>query len=178
MLLLPDQVDSFWVTAGIDYQGKPFKSVTQGATDLAMIPLAEGETPPPAAASEAVTAFIAFVKLTLGEDVSDVRASDRLTTSAVCLVAPDFGMDRQLEKLLAGSGRIPSAAKPVLEINPGHDLVVRLAALGEDEAAFREDAARLLLDEAQILDGDKPVDAKAFSGRLGRLIARGLKAPA
>ena len=178
VLLLPDQVDSFWVTAGIDYQGKPFKSVTQGAADLAMIPLAEGETPPPAAASEAVAAFIAFVKLTLGEDVSDVRASDRLTTSAVCLVAPDFGMDRQLEKLLAGSGRIPSAAKPVLEINPGHDLVVRLAALGEDEAAFREDAARLLLDEAQILDGDKPVDAKAFSGRLGRLIARGLKAPA
>ncbi|QCI67491.1 molecular chaperone HtpG [Phreatobacter stygius] len=176
VLLLPDQVDSFWVTAGIDYDGKPFKSVTQGAADLHLIPLADGQQQPSAEASEAVTGFIAFVKLTLGDQVSDVRASDRLTESAVCLVAPDHGMDRQLEKLLAGSGRLPSAAKPVLEINPSHDLVVRLAALGEAEATFREDAARLLLDEAQILDGERPVDAKAFSGRLGRLIGRGLKA--
>lgn len=176
VLLLPDQVDSFWVTAGIDFEGKPFKSVTQGAADLTLIPLAEGKSQPSAEASEAVTGFIAFVKLTLGDAVSDVRASDRLTESAVCLVAPDHGMDRQLEKLLAGSGRLPAATKPILEINPGHDLVVRLAALGEDEAAFREDAAHLLLDEAQILDGERPTDARAFSGRLGRLIGRGLTA--
>src|SRR3954464_638885 len=39
VLLLPDPVDSFWVTAGVDYEGKPFKSVTQGAADLALIPL-------------------------------------------------------------------------------------------------------------------------------------------
>ncbi|MFT2588560.1 molecular chaperone HtpG, partial [Escherichia coli] len=80
--------------------------------------LAEGKSQPAAEASEAVTGFIAFVKLTLGEAVSDVRASDRLTESAVCLVAPDHGMDRQWEKLLAGSGRLPAATKPILEINP------------------------------------------------------------
>jgi molecular chaperone HtpG len=174
VLLLPDQVDSFWVTAGIDYGGKPFKSVTQGAADLSLIPLTEGEAPPAAAASEQVAAFIAFVKATLGEAVADVRASDRLTDSAVCLVAPEHGIDRQLERLLASAGRAPAAAQPVLEINPRHDLVVKLAALGEDESAFREDAAHLLLDEAHILDGDRPADPRAFSARLGRLMRRGL----
>ena len=43
VLLLPDPVDSFWVTAGVDYEGKPFKSVTQGAADLALIPLVEAK---------------------------------------------------------------------------------------------------------------------------------------
>src|SRR3546814_19891936 len=59
----------------------------------------------------------------LGDEVSDVRASERLTESPVCLVAPDNAMDRQLEKLLAGAGRLDNAAKPVLEITPRHDLI-------------------------------------------------------
>jgi molecular chaperone HtpG len=175
VLLLPDHVDSFWVTAGIDYEGKPFKSVTQGAADLALIPLLEGGTQPSAEASVEVATLIAFIKSTLGEAVSDVRASDRLTESAVCLVAPDHGMDRQLEKILAGAGRAPPAAKPVLEVNPRHELVVKLAALGEGDHTFREDAAHLLFDEALIADGERPVDPRAFSARLGRLLERGLK---
>ncbi|RYD23172.1 MAG: molecular chaperone HtpG, partial [Lysobacteraceae bacterium] len=88
VLLLTDQVDSFWVTSGIDFEGKPFKSVTQGLADLGLIPLTEGETPT-TTASDAVNRFIAFVKETLGDAVSDVRASERLTTSAVCIVAPE-----------------------------------------------------------------------------------------
>jgi molecular chaperone HtpG len=174
VLLLSDPVDSFWVTAGVDYEGKPFKSVTQGAADLKLIPLVEAKDEASANVSEQVSGFIAFVKDTLGEQVSDVRASDRLTTSAVCLVAPDSGMDRQLERLLAGAGRIASAAKPILEINPRHELVQKLAALSSDEKAFREDAARLLFDEALILDGERPSAPKEFSERLTRVMNRSL----
>ena len=174
VLLLPDQVDSFWVTAGIDYKGKPFRSVTQGVADLGLIPLVEGAEAPTAEASEAVSAFIGYVKETLGDAVSDVRASDRLTDSAVCLVAPESGMDRQLERLLAGAGRAPAAAKPVLELNPRHDLIVRLASLGNADAPLREDAARLLLDEARIADGEPPADPRGFAARLGRVMARAL----
>jgi molecular chaperone HtpG len=105
-----------------------------------------------------------------------VRASDRLTDSAVCLVASDMGPDRQLEKLLAGAGRLPSAAKPILEINPRHDLVAALAALGDDDRVFKEDAAHLLFDEARVLDGERPGDARDFSARLARVLGRGLKA--
>jgi molecular chaperone HtpG len=117
---------------------------------------------------------LTFIKDALGEEVAEVRASDRLTDSAVCLVAPEFGPDRQLEKLLAGAGRLTSVSKPILEVNPRHELVVALAALGEDERAFKEDAARLLFDEARVLDGDRPTDARTFSERLARVLRRGL----
>jgi molecular chaperone HtpG len=171
VLLLADQIDSFWVTSGVDYEGKPFKSVTQGLADLSLIPLLEGEAPA-APASDAVAGFIGFVKTTLGEAVADVRASERLTESAVCLVAPDNAMDRQLEKLLAGAGRLNTAAKPILEINPRHELIARLSGLPETETSLREDAARLLFDEARIADGEPPVDPRGFSARLARVIGR------
>ncbi|UTD30362.1 molecular chaperone HtpG [Bradyrhizobium sp. WD16] len=174
VLLLSDQVDSFWVSAGLDYEGKPFKSVTQGAAELDLIPLPEAAPPQDAETSERIAGFVAFVKETLGEAISDARASERLTSSAVCLVAPDSGMDRQLEKILAGAGRIGAGAKPVLEINPRHDLVVALAAGGTDDKEAREDAVRLLFDEAKILDGEPIADAQAFAERLGRVIRRGL----
>jgi hypothetical protein len=65
-----------------------------------------------------------------------VRASDRLTDSAVCLVAAEHGPDRQLERLLAGAGRITTAAKPILEVNPRHPLIVSLSGLGEDDKSL------------------------------------------
>ena len=109
---------------------------------------------------------------TLGEAVAQVRASDRLTDSAVCLVAADAGPDRALEKLLAGAGRLNAASKPILEVNPRHQLVVALAALGEDQRTLKEDAAHLLLDEARVLEGDRPADAKSFSERLARVLGK------
>jgi molecular chaperone HtpG len=174
VLLLSDIVDSMWVTSNPMFDGKKFRSVTQGAADLAKIPLLDDKAEEKPEADEAVTKFIAFVKLTLGDAVSDVCASNRLTDSAVCLVAPEGSPDRALEKLLAGSGRVISAVKPVLEINPRHSLVVSLAGLGESDESFKEDAAHLLYDEARVLDGERPEDAKAFSARLARLIGRGL----
>lgn len=173
VLLLPDPIDSFWVSAGLDHQGKPFKSVTQGAADLALIPQLETKSAADPNASESVTRFIASTKATLGELVSDVRASERLTESAVCLIAPESGMDRQLERLLARSGQSSSsAAKPILEVNPQHDLILALSQLAEDEKPLQVDAAHLLFDEARILDGELPADAQAFSQRLGRVMRR------
>lgn len=173
VLLLSDPVDSFWVT-GADFEGKPFKSATQGAADLALIPVLDDKDKPSVETNEAVTAFIAFVKEALGEAVSDVRPSDRLTDSAVCLVAPDLGLDRQLEKMLAGAGRLQVAAKPILEINPHHAIIEALAALSDDDKAFKQDAAHLLFDEARVLDGERPTDARSFGDRLARVLMRSL----
>ena len=174
VLLLTDPVDSFWVTSGASFEGKAFKSVTQGAADLTLIPRIDAKEEPPSQTDEAVTNFVAFIKETLGEAVSNVRASDRLTDSRVCLVAPETGLDRQLEKLLAGAGRLKVTAKPILEINPRHAIVVALASLGEDDLAFKQDAAHLLFDEARVLEGERPADARMFSDRLGRLLTRSL----
>src|SRR6516165_1924790 len=174
VLLLADPIDSFWVTSAPSFEGKPFKSVTQGAADLALIPRLDAKQEGAPETDKAVADFLAFIKETLGEAVSDVRASDRLTDSAVCLVAPETGLDRQLEKILAGTGRIKSAAKPILEINPRHAIVVALASLGDDDLAFKQDAAHLLFDEARVLDGDRPTDARMFCERLARILARSL----
>jgi molecular chaperone HtpG len=172
VLLLPDQVDSFWTTIGVDYEGKPFKSVTQGAADLSLIPLAEGEAASRAVNDETFDAFIAYAKDVLADQISDVRASDRLTTSAVCVVAPDNAMDIQLEKMLAAAGRAPERAKPVLEVNPGHALIAKLAEAADGDD--RRDIAFLLLDEARIAEGEQPTDPRAFAERLERLMTRAL----
>jgi molecular chaperone HtpG len=173
VLLLADPVDSFWVAAA-EFGGKPFKSVTQGAADLALTPVLDDKSKPAPETSEAVNNLIAFIKETLGEAVSDVRPSDRLTDSAVCLVASEFGPDRQLEKLLTSAGRLKTAAKPILEINPRHDMIVALASLSDDDRTFKQDAAHLLFDEARLLDGDRPADPRLFSDRLARVLMRSL----
>ncbi len=178
VVLLPDPVDSFWVMPGVSFDGKPFKSVTQGAADLAAIAGADAKEEAQTEAAPAVKIFIAFLKSTLGDAVSDVRSSDRLTDSAVCLVAPEGGPDRALEKILASAGRLPSAAKPILEVNSRHDLIVKLAGLAESDRAFKEDAAHLLFEEARLLDGDRPTDPRQFADRLSRVLGRGLRGDA
>ncbi|RXF69249.1 molecular chaperone HtpG [Hansschlegelia zhihuaiae] len=176
VLLLTDPVDSFWVTTAQGFEGKPFKSASQGAADLGAISAPDAADKPATETSPAVADLIAFAKTALGDAVSDVRASDRLTSSAVCLVAPDYGLDRQLEKILAASGQSArGGAKPILEINATHALVAALAEKGASDEAFRDDAVRLLFDEARILDGERPADPRAFSDRLARMLERALR---
>lgn len=170
VLLLSDPVDGFWVSAAPDFEGKPFKSVTQGAADLGLIPLLDGAASPSAETSEEISVLLASMKETLAAEVADVRASDRLTESAVCLVASDKGPDRQFERLLSAAGRIDSAAQPILEVNPRHAVVTALAAV--EDGALRSDVAHLLLDTARVLDGERPPDANAFAERLNRLMTR------
>ena len=161
VLLLSDPIDAFWPERMDEFDGKPIRSVTQGAADLSKLPPAE------AAAGEAadVTALLAALKAALGDDVTEVRATDRLVDSAVVLAAGTAGPDLQMQRLLRRAGRASFAAPPVLEINPRHRLVAALAAkasAGEDVA----DAAGLLLDLARIQDGDLPRDPATFARRV------------
>jgi molecular chaperone HtpG len=170
VLLLTDPVDAFWTSAPLDFAGKPLKSLSQGDVDFGLIPLLEekaDEKKDESAVDEAM--IIAVIKDTLGDRVSDVRASQRLTSSASCLVAGGDGRDRMLERLLAQQNK-GAATKPILEINMRHPLVAAIA-LAQDAAA---DLSFLLLEQAQILDGDLPEDPAAFAGRLNALVLRGL----
>jgi molecular chaperone HtpG len=175
VLLLADPVDSFWVTSGQSFEGKPFKSVTQGAVDLASIASADAKPEPTPEVAGSMKDLLGFIKDALGDAVAEVRPSERLTDSAVCLVAPELGPDRQLEKLLAGSGRLQTVAKPILEINTRHDIIAALARLGDADRSFKEDAVHLLFDEARVLDGERPADSRLFRDRLGRVLKQGLK---
>src|SRR6201991_1116188 len=131
VLLLTDPVDAFWTSAPLDFGGKPLKSLSQGDIDFGLIPLLDdkaADKKEETAVDEAAT--IAVIKATLGERVSDVRASQRLTSSASCLVAGGGGRDRQLERLLAMQNQ-GSITKPILEINLRHPLVAAIAGAGD-----------------------------------------------
>lgn len=173
VLLLTDAVDAFWTSAPLDFGGKPLKSLSQGDVDFGLIPLLEEKSQEekdkekPAADEASV---IAVIKDALGGRVSEVRASQRLTSSASCLVAGGDGRDRALERLLAQQNR-GTATKPILEINLRHPLVAAIP--GADDAA--KDLSFLLLEQAQILDGELPEDPAAFAVRLNQLVLRGLK---
>jgi molecular chaperone HtpG len=172
VLLLTDPVDAFWTAAPLEFGGKPLKSLSQGDVDFGLIPLldekaSEQKDQQTPAADEA--AVIAVIKDALGERVSDVRASQRLTSSASCLVAGGDARDRALERLLAQQNR-GGVTKPVLEINMRHPLVKAIS-VSKDAAA---DLSFLLLEQAQILDGELPEDPSAFAGRLNRLVLRGV----
>ena len=175
VLLLSDAVDSFWVSTAAGFDGKPFKSVSQGAADIKSIALVEGAQPPSEASAEVAT-LLAFVKQTLENEVAEVRASDRLTDSVACLIAPEFGPDRQLEKMLAAHGRLPERMKPILEVNPTHPLTVSLAARLRDDKdkGLIEDSAHLMLDEARVLEGGQVEDPPAFAARLRRVLEKAL----
>jgi molecular chaperone HtpG len=170
VLLLTDPVDAFWTSAPLDFGGKPLKSLSQGDVDFGLIPLVDekAEDKAEAGADEAMT--IAVIKDALGERVSDVKPSQRLTSSASCLVASGEARDRALERLLAQHDK-SATKKPVLEINLKHPLV---AAITEAKDAAN-DLSFLLLEQAQILDGELPEDPAAFASRLNRLVLRGIK---
>jgi molecular chaperone HtpG len=169
VLLLTDPVDAFWTAAPLDFGGKPLKSLSQGDVDFGLIPPLDesADDKKESGADEAAT--IAVIKDTLGDRVSDVRASQRLTASASCLVAGGYGPDRQLERLLAQQSR-GAGTKPILEINMRHPLVAAIAE-AKDAAA---DLSFLLLEQAQILDGELPEDPAAFASRLNQLVLKGL----
>jgi molecular chaperone HtpG len=169
VLLLTDPVDAFWTSAPLDFGGKPLKSLSQGDVDFGLIPLIDADAGDKdnSGADEAST--IALIKDSLGERVSDVRASQRLTTSASCLVAGGGAHDRALERLLAQQNK-GFGAKPVLEINMRHPLVAAIA--GHKDAAG--DLSLLLFEQAQILDGEVPEDPAGFANRLNQLVLRGL----
>ena len=170
VLLLTDPVDAFWTSAPLDFGGKPLKSLSQGDIDFGLVPLLDEKADDQQMPAADEAAVIAVIKDTLGERVSDVRASQRLTSSASCLVAGGDGRDRALERLLAQQNR-GGVTKPILEINLRHPLVAAIA--GNKDAAA--DLSFLLLEQAQILDGELPEDPAAFTNRLGRLVLWGVK---
>ncbi|MDA0998422.1 MAG: molecular chaperone HtpG, partial [Proteobacteria bacterium] len=182
VIYMTDPVDEFWLTSIEKYQEKSFKSATRGGIDLAKIKGADGQDGAGKKNGEAektaagLDVLIAAFKAALGDKVKDVRTSDRLTESPVCLVADDHGLDMHLERLLKQHKQIDGLSARVLEINPTHGLITRLAGIAEAKPSdpVLEDAALLLLDQARIVEGEPVLDPQAFTRRMSSVMQRGL----
>jgi len=182
VLLLTDPVDEFWLSMVPEYKGKPLKSATRGGADLDKIAKADrdsGEKDEEESKPTVDTgALIALIKLTLKDEVKDVRSSNRLTTSAVCLVADENDMDMHMERLLKQHGQLERTTTRILEINPDHPMIRTLANhVGKDGADEKlETAAYLLLDQARIIEGEPLPDPSAFAVRMAKMVELGVSA--
>ncbi|WP_299948794.1 molecular chaperone HtpG [uncultured Ruegeria sp.] len=176
VLLLSDHVDEFWLQHITEFDGKPFRSITRGAADLDEIKADEAQSEEEKPEEADLSALIAAFKAELGEAVKDVRPSKRLTDSPVCLIADDGDMDVNLERLLKRHGQLQHGAPRVLELNPSHAIVTKLADRATQENVndddLLKDAAHLLLDQARIVEGEAPIDPSAFAQRMGSVLAR------
>ena len=179
VLLLSDPVDNFWLSRQSDFEGKNFKSVTQGSAELDRF---KGEDEADSEAEKADTPkmdlLIGAFRQALKDKVKDIRPSARLTDSPVCLVADDGDMDMHLEKMLKAHKQLggAAAAQRILEINPKHALIKKLMDQAEQSNATEllDEAALLLLDQAFIIEGEPLSDPVGFSQRMASFMAKSL----
>ena len=183
VLLMTDPVDEFWMQAVTEFDGKGFVSATRGVSDLDKVAPKtdakdDAEQPDEDARNQEFAPLIAKVKSTLGEDIKDVRLSKTLTDSPVCLVADEEGMDIQMERLMKAHNKDFAGSPRILEINPDHKLIKGMASqiATNTDLELMEDAAKMLLDQAQILEGRPPASLTEFAHRMTRLMERGLLA--
>jgi len=186
VLLLTDPVDEFWIPSVGVFDDKPIKSATRGGADLSNIGKSEtdkkddaenDDTKDDAKDTSKVDPLIAAFKVALGDKVKDVRASERLTDSPVCLVADDGDMDMNIERMLKQHNQLKEVTPRVLEINPDHGLIAKLADKAKATEGIDpvvEEAAYLLLDQARIVEGEPVADPLAFSKRMAAVMEKGL----
>jgi molecular chaperone HtpG len=171
VLLLSDRVDEWMMAYFHEYQGKPLRSVAKGDIDLGA--LGQADTVP-AGADASVSeetleeGLLERIGQVLGERVSAVRGSRRLTDSASCIVLGEQEMALHLQRLLEQAGQEVPASRPVLELNPNHPLVARLR-VEQDETRF-SDFALLLFEQALLSEGAALEDPAAFVRRVNTLL--------
>ncbi len=164
VLLMFDRVDEWILGQFTEYEGKPLKNVAKGE-----LPLDAADKQKQEEAAKAAEPLVKKLKELLGDQVTDVRVSARLTDSPSCLALSDYELAPHLARLLREAGQEVPDSKPTLEINPAHALVKRIET--ESDAAKAKDLAQLLLEQAEITAGASLADPSAFVQRMNRLLA-------
>lgn len=167
VILLTDRVDEWLLSAMTEFDGKKLKSVAKG--ELEGIEDTEEEKAHQEEQEKDFEAVVKQVKEALGEKVSDVKITTRLTDSPSCVVAEDNAMSMHLQRMMAQAGQTMPAQAPVLELNPDHNLVARLKD-EQDDARFGE-LSTLLLEQALLTEGGQLDDPVAFVKRMNALLA-------
>jgi molecular chaperone HtpG len=167
VLLLTDRVDEWMLSFLSEFEKHPLVSVAKGDLDLGeLADAAEKETRDKVAGE--FKDLVERVKAALGDAVSDVRITLRLTDSPACVVVERDAMSQHLQRLLRSAGQKAPESKPILELNPQHPLIERLKTESGDGL---KEWSLLLLDQATLAEGGQLADPAAFVKRMNRMLA-------
>lgn len=174
VLILYDRIDEWLMSHLTEFEGKQFNSVARGTLDdLAFAGNKEDSTVSEAKKADLEGLQTEFketlekMKTALGDKVSDVRLTQRLTSSPACIVAQEGQMTSQMERLLRSAGQEVSN-KPILELNPKHLLVKRIQA--ESEEGYFKDLSQILLNQAILSEGGQLDDPATFVKQFNELL--------
>ncbi|MFI8338387.1 molecular chaperone HtpG [Pseudomonas taetrolens] len=167
VLLLTDRIDEWLMSYLSDFDGKTFVDVARGDLDLGNLDSEEDKK----AAEEVAKAkegLVERIKTALGESVSEVRVSHRLTDSPAILAIGEQDLGMQMRQILEASGQKVPDSKPIFEFNPAHPLIEKLDA-EQSEERFG-DLSHILFDQAALAAGDSLKDPAAYVRRLNKLL--------
>ena len=171
VLLLSDRVDEWMISHLQEYDGKTFQDITRGDLDLGELDTPE-EKEKQKEVEEKVKPLLERVKSSLGDRVSEVKTTHRLTDSPACISVSQEDMGAQLRKLMEAAGQSLPDFKPVFELNPEHPLIKKLDT-EQDEDRFH-DLVSVLFDQANLAEGNALEDPAAYVSRLNRMLLESL----
>ncbi len=174
VLFVTDPVDEFVLSNLRNYQGKDLVAID--SSQIEFPPASDAEKADEAKAEEQQTAaaessgfqrVLELFREELGDGVTEVRASKRLTDSVCCLVNPEGSMSAQLQKVLSMGDRDLPVSKKILEVNPSAPLIARLSGIVDraEQAAFIKQCGRQLFANALLLEG-VPLDPAELVSRV------------
>jgi len=173
VLYLFDQVDEFTIDALKEYKDHKFHSISRGDLDLDDITSPESKKNTEAISKDNEPLITAIKELLKGK-IADVKISNRLKSSAVCLVSDDKGISLSMEQILSEMNQTMYKASRILELNPNHDVFKTLQNLHEtapDSEGFK-DYCELLYVQALLIEGILPEDPIGFANKVASLMAR------
>ncbi|WP_339560318.1 molecular chaperone HtpG [Pseudomonas sp. EA_65y_Pfl1_P113] len=167
VLLLTDRIDEWLMSYLSDFDGKSFVDVARGDLDLGNLD-SEEEKKEAEEVAKAKEGLVERIKASLGEAVSEVRVSHRLTDSPAILAIGEADLGMQMRQILEASGQKVPDSKPIFEFNPAHPLIGKLDA-EQNEERFG-DLSHILFDQAALAAGDSLKDPAAYVRRLNKLL--------
>ncbi len=166
VLLLTDRVDEWLLSHLYEFEGKPLQSVAKGAVDLGKLQ-DEDEKKHAEVVAETFKPTLDKLKGALADRAKDVRVTTRLVDSPACLVVEEGDMSGHLARMLKQAGQSAPKSQPILEVNPEHAMVKKLAS---DDARF-DDLAHILFDQALLAEGGQLDDPAAYVARVTKLLS-------
>ena len=169
VLLLIDRVDEWMLSHLYEFEGKPLQSVAKGAVDLDKL-LDEDEKKQAESLAESFKPTLDRLKEALKDRAKDVRVTTRLVDSPACLVVDEGDMSGHLARMLKQAGQSAPKSQPILEVNPEHALIKKLAAEPQGSSGF-DDLAQIVFDQAMLAEGGQLDDPAAYVARVTRLLS-------